>query len=132
MNSSENSTLTCIEDLQEIIQLVDDVFAGLATKRVTLEEKMIVNYFKELSSKTRAATDALNSIGTKNQTCDALPELQELAFETKESLRDLLKIINYNLNFLEQYFEHDYYDRLVYEKRYVERMDAVILALKKD
>lgn len=131
MSSSENSSLTCTEDLKEIIQLIDDVVAGLAEKRVTLEEKMIVNYLKELSSKTRLASEALAGTGSKRHSCDVLPELQELAFETKASLRDLLKIINYNLNFLEQYFEHEYYESLVYEKRYVERMDAVVAALTK-
>lgn len=133
MSNSENQIAIkpCTEALQEIILLVDEVTAGLATKRVTLEEKMIVNYLKELSTKALEANEVLqnSNIGSASESCHVLPELQELAFETKESLRDLLKIINFNLNFLEQYFEHEYYESLLYEKRYVARMDAVLQAL---
>lgn len=119
----KNQPAFIAEDLNKIIGMVDDITDALSSKRVTLEEKMIVNYLKDLSTKSLSCLELLGKNGSESHLDEVLANLQELVFEIKASLTEFLKIINYNLNFLEQYFEHEYYEGLVYESKFCERMD---------
>lgn len=121
----KNQPTFIAEDLNKIIRMVDQITEALSSKRVTLEEKMIVNYLKDLSTKSLSCLELLDKNGSESHLDEVLANLQGLVFEIKASLTEFLKIINYNLNFLEQYFEHEYYEGLVYENKFCERMDDV-------
>jgi hypothetical protein len=107
--------------------------SGLSEKRVTLEEKMIRRHLHQLSGLcgqvTQEAHQMLASHYDLNMT-ETLDELCNLNIEVQTVVADLLKIIRYNLNFLEQYYEYDYYSRLQNDHRFVERMQKIVDELK--
>ncbi|MBS1953679.1 MAG: hypothetical protein JST89_05830 [Cyanobacteria bacterium SZAS-4] len=102
---------------------------GLSEKRVTLEEKMIRMHLHQLSALFgRVAEEAHQMLAShydaKAET--ALDELRVLNSEVQNVVADLLKIIRYNLNFLEQYYEYDYYSRLQNEHKFVDRTQKIV------
>jgi hypothetical protein len=104
----------------------------LSEKRVTLEEKMINAQLQSISALClKIARDAPLRLAVECAQGEVagLGALRILGDEMKEQLQELLKIINYNLNFLEQYFEYDFNARLQYEHRFVERLTEIAKAI---
>jgi len=114
-----------------IIGTIDDTLLLLAEKRTTLEEKMIAKYFHELAEHYgRLATKIHHHC--RQGADDTLPDsalrddTNSLNCRVKDTVDELLKIARYNFNFLEQYFEHDYFESLVEEHRFIEALDALL------
>ena len=54
-----------------------------------------------------------------------LGKLQELDLKVLDCLDELLKIIRYDLNFLEQYYEHDFHKRLTQDHRFLDEIEQI-------
>lgn len=120
-----------LEELKIINRLVDkisDAIFLLANKRVTLEEKIICHHFHLLASGYAQLTAKAHNVlaqGKQLRPDGCLPELKIFNAEVEAQLDELLKIIKYDLNFLEQYFEHDYANRLQEKHKFVERLGLI-------
>lgn len=131
MQSWDHSSEGWLEEAKQIgavLYKVADVLLLLASKRTTLEEKILASYlnklaagFGEVASRIHQALASPKSPGD-SQTLASLCELDK---QVCEELDQLLKIIHYDLNFLEQYFEHDFVSRLNEKHRFAERLSAI-------
>lgn len=102
---------------------------GLSEKRVTLEEKMIRMHLHQLSALFGRVAEEAHQMLASHYDANAetaLDELRALSIEVQNVVADLLKIIRYNLNFLEQYYEYDYYSRLQNEHKFVDRTQKIV------
>lgn len=118
---------------------INEVVSRLSEKRVTLEEKMIRSYFHELAANLACCAAAgHNRLARAYKTTHARSQqkpsndisplvsdeslltharaLKELTEASEVIIDDLLKILRYDLNFLEQYYEYDYYTKLTNER----------------
>jgi hypothetical protein len=120
-----------LEELRQINKLIDkisEVVQLLANKRVTLEEKIICHHFHMLASEySKLCANAHNFLaqGKQLRPDGCLPELKMFNSEVDATLEELIKIVKYNLNFLEQYFEYDYANRLQEKHRFAERLAEI-------
>jgi hypothetical protein len=102
---------------------------GLSEKRVTLEEKMIRRHLHQLSALFGRVAEEAHQMLASHYDANAettLDELRTLSVEVQNVVADLLKIIRYNLNFLEQYYEYDYYSRLQNDHKFVDRTQKIV------
>ncbi|CAN5182698.1 hypothetical protein BH10CYA1_BH10CYA1_40790 [soil metagenome] len=102
---------------------------GLSEKRVTLEEKMIRRHLHQLSALFGMVAEEAHQMLASQYDANAettLDELRTLSVEVQDVVADLLKIIRYNLNFLEQYYEYDYYSRLQNDHKFVDRTQKIV------
>ncbi len=108
--------------------LMERALAGLEGKRVTLEEKMIRTY---LIGSISAICEYVSSVHSKfdNTTCDidvdVLTRLDSLTQEMEPVFQELVRTIEYDWNYLEQYYEHDFYARLSNEYKFKERLQEL-------
>lgn len=120
-----------LEELRTINKLIDKISEAillLTNKRVTLEEKIICHHFHALASRyAKLCAKAHNFLaqGKQLRPDGCLPELKMFDSEVDATLDELLKIIKYDLNFLEQYFEYDYANRLQEKHRFSERLAKI-------
>lgn len=119
---SLQSSMTQAKRLAEVILKVSDVVFLLADKRVTLEEKMIRRYLHEVCSIAAACIRSIHQLTRDGATCtdEILGELSAITGQTHALLDELLKVAHYDLNFLEQYFEKQFYDNLINESKLIE------------
>lgn len=118
------SAMRAANGLTNLSSTIVEIVLELANKRVTLEEKMIKVYLHELAVVASHLVAVLHSItrdGAKSES-DVIAEVAQITQEAQASVDELLKIIRYDLNFLEQYFEKDFYDKMALEHKYVERL----------
>lgn len=111
------------------LQKVSEILTELACKRVTLEEKMIRRHFHELSIVLGSVVQRLHSLARQgDEIADKclLDELLALLADIEKQLDELLKIVHYNLNFLEQYFEHGFVEKLLNEYCFPQRLQAIL------
>lgn len=121
-----------LASLLSVAALIETCLAGLQGKRVTLEEKMIKTYSNDLISKIvnyvaraqKIADSQAFDIDTKAQ-----KDLELLVADMQPVFKDLQKTIEYDWNFLEQYYEHDFYGKLANEHRFNERLDDLPLCI---
>lgn len=131
-----NSLQAWIPELNNLAKLqieIGEALAALSEKRVTLEEKMIRMHLHQLTSAlARIAEEAHQMLASHYDanTENILDELRTLSIEVQNVVADLLKIIRYNLNFLEQYYEFDYLSRLNNDHRFVDRAQTIIAQLQ--
>lgn len=101
----------------------------LRQKRRTLEEKAISSYFHKAIQRVSAIVLVLHESlehGQENKLDDAeLLLLQATIRDLQSRVDELLKILRYNLNFLEQYFEYDFFGKLSTESCAIENLDNV-------
>ena len=142
-----SEVLACVKELLIVIDLIGDAIANIADKRVTLEEKMIRTALHELAADISTSVASIHKVllptGSKSHTPvsvtvalptapdselprPALDELFALTSEMHTCFKELVKIITYDLNFLEQYYEHDFYGRLINENRFRPRLHDVM------
>lgn len=121
------SAMRQANELASIVTKVGESVLLLCEKRVTLEEKMLRTYLHELAICCAGLAAKLHAFTASGAKSESVPfsEIARLTSETNGALDELLKVIRYNLNFLEQYFEHDFYDKLVNEYKFLERFSAV-------
>jgi len=105
-----------IRQCAKILDQLAEAMQILLEKRVTLEEKMIRSYFLELAN--AYASIAATIVSTMEQKDASLIEAVFIAQLTKlneaviETVEEFLKAARYDLNYLEQYFEFDFYGKL--------------------
>jgi hypothetical protein len=143
-----SEVLSCVKELLVVVELIGDALANIAEKRVTLEEKMIRTALHELAADISTSVASIHKVlrpTTGRKSHDpvsvtvalptapdsdlpraALDELSALTSEMHTCFKELLKIITYNWNFLEQYYEHDFYGRLTNENRFQSRLHDVM------
>lgn len=122
-----------LDDVVNAQSQINIALRGLSEKRVTLEEKLIRAHLHQLSAQSARVTQEAHQLLTSHYDAlsqNTLDELIALTAEVKNVVADLIKIIRYNLNFLEQYFEYDYYSRLQNEHKFVERMQKIVEQLQ--
>ncbi len=105
----------------------------LKQKRTTLEEKAISRYLHQCSKLLGLILAKLHE-SLAERTEENLPQpsldlLRETTVDLRNRVDELLKILHYNLNFLEQYFEYDYLNKLANESEALEKLQRVFDAL---
>jgi hypothetical protein len=118
--------------LSKAVEIMSECLARLADKRETLEEKMIKSYLHRLSISCCVCIEKIHQ-----RFLDSSESLQEapgepltaLTEQLVVSLADFVKIVRYNLNFLEQYYEYDFHMKLISEWRFQERIDEILSQL---
>ena len=113
--------------LAEVISKVGEAVILLSDKRVTLEEKMIRRYLHELSAIAAQAIRAIHLLTRDGASCEdeIFGGLDQITGQILDSLNELLKVAHYDLNFLEQYFEKQFYDNLINQSRFIERFREI-------
>jgi hypothetical protein len=119
-----------------LIADIDDALSILATKRTTLEEKIINCELHKLAAQYCAILTAIHTklADGKVPPDKALETIRTFNFTVHEAVESLLKALRYNLNYVEQYFEFAYATRLTNEWRFaVEAADiAKAIAVSND
>ena len=125
--------LDCWRRLSASAVLIETALIALANKRETLEERMIKNNLHQVLA---ALGESLQIFHTKAQDKsfdidDHLrTDLSSLVSEIEHVFAEFNKMIDYDLNFLEQYYEHEFYARLANEHRFTERLKALTAAFE--
>ncbi len=118
-------TLSC----GELVTALSRSLFILRQKRRTLEEKAISNYFHQatqlLGLIVAKLHRALEKGEEKNIESTQLVLLETTTGDLKTRVDELLKILHYNLNFLEQYFEHDFFTKLSTESEALQNLQLV-------
>lgn len=124
---STQTSMTQAKRLAEVILKVSDTVILLTDKRVTLEEKMIRRYLHEVCTIAAECIRSIHQLTRDGATCadEILGELCAITEQTHGLLDELLKVAHYDLNFLEQYFEKEFYDNLISESRLIERFREI-------
>lgn len=143
-----------LETVDQGLQLqlkLSEIVGRLSEKRVTLEEKMIRGYLHDLASELLTMLAIIHKRLSKtymsgqdksekereafilSQAEDTLKwacELAHLQGQVEEIADNLLKVLRYNLNFLEQYYEFDFYGSLTNEKNVLAKAKELHLKLQ--
>ncbi|HEY9793448.1 MAG TPA: hypothetical protein V6D22_23815 [Candidatus Obscuribacterales bacterium] len=115
-----------------ILSDIDDALSVLAAKRTTLEEKIITQELHSLAAKFCLILNSVHWRLRENNSPreDVLEKLRTLNFQVHETVETLLKALRYNLNYVEQYFEHNFAARLTNELKYTAEAEALVDMLK--
>ncbi len=117
-----------------ILSDIDDALSMLAAKRTTLEEKIISQELHSLAAKFCLILNSVHSRLRDNNAPSeqeiALEKWRTLNFQVHETVESLLKALRYNLNYVEQYFEFNFANRLKNELHYAADADALVDMLK--
>ena len=120
-----------------IIELIDEVLLSLSQKRTTLEEKTIAEYFHKIVKVQCLLLSSLHSSlletgrGQPSLGDAWLVRLQNVNEKCRTRIEELLKIVKYNLNHLEQYFEYDYCAKLIEQPGFLEEYEELLTDLQK-
>lgn len=117
-----------------IIGTIDASVMAFSSKRTTLEEEAICRHLNELASIYSAIIcclheQAAHGVLAPASEIDAV--LCELNADVQTVLHDLTKAIAHSFNYVEQYFEYDFYARLTDEHRFTEKADKIRQLLAK-
>ena len=117
------------------ILLMDEAILLLAQKRRTLEEKAIANHFHSLIEAYSRVIALLHMYMSSNSDLDerklvTIHKLQTVNEKVRNRVDELLKIIKYDLNFLEQYFEYEYCGRLLNEDTFLRDVNEALTELE--
>jgi hypothetical protein len=139
---SETPPLTPLQTLLQrslecsrIIEMIDEVLLALSQKRTTLEEKTIAEYFHRIVGTLCTVLSLLHSClletgrGQPAIAPEHIQRLQIVNENVRNRIEELLKIVNYNMNHLEQYFEYDYCAKLIEEPGFLQEYQEVIALL---
>lgn len=120
--------LTEAERMGRLIGSLSQSLRLLASKRATLEEKMIAAHFRVLAGRLSALLNrlfAMLSDGQEMDYQDAFGALSEVNLKMETVIDDFLKIARYDANFLEQYYEHDFCKRLHEDHRFLDVLNWI-------
>ena len=132
-----------------LVKKIHEVIGRFAEKRVTLEEKMIRSYFHGLACQlmqinariherlgenyTKPSQSALNTseLSLWHKAIEeglkalrqALKPLENQQTQLTVQLDEILKVLAYDLNFMEQYFEHGFYSRLSNDENHLAALE---------
>lgn len=138
--------LSVLDHCFSLATKINEIVSRMTEKRVTLEEKMIRTYFHQLAANLVSCAAAIhqslaNAYGDgttrheqKTQAIVALASellnlsnaLEELLAASEVIVDDLLKILRYDLNFLEQYYEYGLYTKLTNECDFVSQSQELL------
>lgn len=127
--------LRAASSLSECLSSLTTAAAKLEEKRATLEEKMIKRYFHEIAVEIADGSLLIHQIlssgkpSVDNENADAVCNI---AADILNKMQEFHKAIDYDWNYLEQYFEHGFYLELTESSHLLEKIRAVISKLKKD
>lgn len=118
----------------ELLGKISELVKLLLEKRITLEEKMIRTYYLQLAQThsvilKRLFFCILNPDKTIVES-KIIAELTEVNEKILAGVDDFLGAARHNLNYLEQYFEHDFYEELS-QSNLKSRSEALLDALTK-
>lgn len=116
------------ERMGHLVGKTSEALLVLASKRATLEEKMIARELTTISLLLSSLLRRIFSMLIENAEmdfADAYGALRECNLKIEESLDEFLKIARYDLNFLEQYFEHGFCKRLLEDQRFADVLSWV-------
>jgi hypothetical protein len=104
----------------QVVEKVSEALQLLLQKRQTLEEKMLSTYFIAVGECHASILGSLfscllNPNGPQVES-KIIVTLTEVTEDALCSLSNFLKAAMYDLNYLEQYFEHDFYAELLHSK----------------
>jgi hypothetical protein len=126
------------KQLAEAVSLISDIFMLLDGKRETLEERMIKSYFVQIATYCCSSIEKVLRLFQCQSKCLAAepdPVFVQLIEELLAALKEFLKIGRYDCNFLEQYYEYDFYLKLQNEfffhvrfEKAVSYLDGLVLA----
>jgi hypothetical protein len=129
-----NALLGVSKQSSQLLGKISDSLQLLLEKRITLEEKMIRNYYLQLAqTHSEILRELFFCILNPDQTLvesKIIAELTEVNEKILQRLDDFLKAANHNLNFLEQYFEHEFCEELD-RSNLIHRSKALLDALSK-
>jgi hypothetical protein len=110
-----------------ILVAVDDCLAALEAKRITLEEKMIRRHMHLVAKTTAVIVQSVHETLLDNQpgSSERLAQWQAINVQIVSGMEELLKIIRYDPNFLEQYYEYGFLTKLNEDFRWVEKLQEV-------
>ena len=120
-----NKTFLSVNKITGAIDLISETLFLMANKRVTLEEKAIRSSLHELVTIMAGSLSILHKrfeYGNYDIDEVLVGELDSLLDEISAVVRELKKAVEYNLNYLEQYFEYDYLARLTNEHKFNQRL----------
>ena len=119
--------------LSECLSSLTSATVKLAEKRATLEEKMMARYFHELAQEISIASSIIHAILSEKKeswTGENNDAAMELTGSIMEKLQEFHKAIDYDWNYLEQYFEHGFYLELTESSHLLEKTRAFVGKLK--
>jgi len=120
--------LTEARRMGALIEKIGEALQLLASKRATLEEKMIARHLRAVASALGSLLKrifALLNEGDELAYADVLGALREVNLKIDEVLDQFLKIARFDPNFLEQYFEHDFCKRLNEDHRFLDVLNWI-------
>lgn len=117
----------------QVVVDVSDALTLLASKRTTLEEKMIRQELHSLLSNYGEILNILHARLSEMDCPDAayIEDLRTMNFRVREEMAKLLKALRYNFNYVEQYFEFDFCAHLQQECRFTEEAKRIVQSIKK-
>lgn len=121
-----------LKDALRVQESILDALLKLKDKRITLEEKMITRYLHYWSAsllKLLAVVHEDLAVGKGSLNKEEATSFISLNQSMLEALFELHKAIDYDLNYLEQYFEHGFFLRLEQELRFPERLTELAFKL---
>ena len=133
--AGENYSQTWLSEVRRIARLVDKTGESLqllAGKRATLEEKSISRYLHELAAEYGQVVWRMHSRFAQDLVVPSeviLIQLAEITRQVETAVDDLLRAGRYNLNYLEQYFEYDFNNKLNAEYRFLDEVRRISGAL---
>jgi len=131
-DNSNAELFHCLSKLFSIAAVIEGCLGGLEGKRVTLEEKMIKTYINDLLAQIADYVSRTHVIINRHSfdiDAASLKALALLVADMQPVFDEFKKTIDYNWNFLEQYYEHEFYARLANEHRFKERLADIKLCV---
>ncbi len=119
--------------LSECLSTLTAAVAKLSEKRATLEEKMIKRYFHELAQEVSTASSIIHGILSSEKeswTSENHDQAMRLTGDILSRLTEFHKAIDYDWNYLEQYFEHGFYLELTESSHLLEKSRQFVAKLK--
>jgi len=121
--------------LSECLSSLTSAATKLEEKRSTLEEKMMKRYFHEVACEIADASSIIHRILSNTKELKMSEDLHECMHLTDEllgRLSEFHKAIDYDWNYLEQYFEHGFYLELTENSHLLEKARQFLTKLKKN
>ena len=123
--------------LSECLSSLTSAAEKLEEKRSTLEEKMMKRYFHELACDISSACSIIHRILSHKKvsaevsvTAEDIDAGLNLSEEIMTRLNEFHKAIDYDWNYLEQYFEHGFYLELTEKSQLLENASQFLSKLK--
>lgn len=119
--------------LSECLSSLTSAVVKLSEKRATLEEKMIKRYFHGLASEISTLSSIIHGILSNEKeswTSENHDQAMQLTEDILLRLTEFHKAIDYDWNYLEQYFEHGFYLELTESSHLLEKTGQFVAKLK--